>query len=74
MQAKSTLRTKQRVTVAPVTTMEEVPILTSAERAEFIESLEKAQAQIKAGDFMEYEAEAFKQWLLAVYGGHSKAA
>jgi len=60
MQPNVTTKNKRKVTVAPVTTMEEVPVLTSAERAEFIDSLEISQAQINARDFLEYEAEAFK--------------
>jgi hypothetical protein len=63
MQSNTANQKKHRVTVAPVTTMEELPILTPAERAEFIDTLEDAQAQIKAGNFMEYEPEAFKNWL-----------
>jgi hypothetical protein len=72
MQPNITPKNKRRVTVAPVTTMEEVPVLTSAERAEFIDSLEIAQAQINAGDFLEYEAEAFKDWLFDAYRGGNK--
>ena len=72
MQSKTANQKKRRVTVAPVTTMEELPVLTPAERAEFIDSLEDAQAQIDAGNFMEYEPEAFKNWLLDTYHGDGK--
>ena len=72
MQPNIPTKNKRKVTVAPVTTMEEVPVLTSAERAEFIDSLEIAQAQINAGDFLEYEAEAFKDWLFDAYHGDNK--
>jgi hypothetical protein len=41
-------------------------------RAEFIDSLEDAQAQINAGNFMEYEPDAFKNWLLDTYRGDGK--
>jgi hypothetical protein len=72
MQPNITTKNKRKVTVAPVTTMEEVPVLTSAERAEFIDSLEIAQAQINDGDFLEYETEAFKIWLFDAYRGDNK--
>jgi hypothetical protein len=52
--------------------MKELPVLTAAERAEFIDSLEDAQAQIDAGNFMEYEPDALKNWLLNTYRGDGK--
>jgi hypothetical protein len=53
---------KPTATVAPVVTTE-TSVLTSAEQAEFIDSLEAAEAQINPGDAMKYENEAFKDRL-----------
>ena len=57
----------RRTTLMPVTIMEEVPVLTTEERAEFITSLEEAEASIKAGDFIEHDTESFRNWLFALY-------
>lgn len=51
----------------PVTTMEEIPVLTEAERAEFIASLKESEARIAAGNFVRYDSESFKAHLLEVY-------
>jgi len=63
MQSGFKNKEKRKVTVTPVTTMQEVPVLTPAEQAEFIDSLEVAEAQINPGDAMKYENEAFKDRL-----------
>jgi hypothetical protein len=62
---QSGVKNKERrgVTVTPVTTMQEASFLTSAEQADFIDSLEVAEAQINAGDVMKYEDEAFRDQL-----------
>jgi hypothetical protein len=62
-------KTKQHPssTMVPVTTMEEIPVLSDAERADLIKSLEEAEARIEAGEFVEYDPKAFKDRLLAVY-------
>ena len=43
-------RKMPRTTMMPVTTMEEVPILSDAERAQMLASLKEAEAQIAAGE------------------------
>jgi hypothetical protein len=59
MQSNADIPKKRRMTVTP---------LTSAERAEFIDSVEDPQAQMEAGNFKEYAPEAFKDWRLSDYG------
>jgi hypothetical protein len=56
---------KSRRTIrAPVTTMEELEILSDAERAEMIVSLESAEARIAAGQFVEHDPDTFVERLL----------
>jgi hypothetical protein len=57
---------RPRTTRIPVTTMEEVPILSEAERAELVASLEKAKAEIAAGDCVEHDSSAFVDHLMSV--------
>jgi hypothetical protein len=47
--------------------MEEVPVLDSAERAELLDSLERASAEVKAGAATEYNPKSFKDRLLRIY-------
>ncbi len=56
-----------RTAMMPVTTMEEVPILSEEERAELIASLKEAEAQIAAGEFTVFDPTTFQEWLLSVY-------
>jgi hypothetical protein len=53
--------------MVPVTTMEEVPVLDPLERAELLDSLERASAEVKAGAAAEYEPKSFKDRLLRIY-------
>jgi hypothetical protein len=46
-----------------VTTMVDVPILSEAERAEFMASLERARAEIRDGRGTRLTAEEFGPWL-----------
>jgi hypothetical protein len=62
---------KVGLTATPVPTMEEAAVLTAAECAEFIDTLEVGQAQINAEIFMEYESDAFEAWLFDTYHGDS---
>jgi hypothetical protein len=48
----------------PITSMEEIPVLDAEERAKFLTALKDAEAQIEAGEFIEYNAETFKARLL----------
>jgi len=57
----------RRSTQVPVTTMEDVPVLSKKERAELLTSLEEAQARVKAGKAVEYDAKAFKDRLVGIY-------
>lgn len=53
--------------MVPVTTMEEVPVLTEEERAELMAALKEAEARIKAGEGIEYDPKTFKERLLRIY-------
>ena len=53
--------------MVPVMTMEEVPVLSKAERDELIASLEKAQAEIAAGNCTTYNPDTFMDEMMAVY-------
>ena len=70
MPSKTSAKQKRRrTTMMPVTTMEEIPVLTARERAELLAALEKAEARIKAGKAVDYDPKAFKDRLLSVYRG-----
>ena len=56
----------RRTALVPVTTMEEIPVLSAQERAEFIGSLEAAEARIEAGEFVDYDPEKFEDRLLDI--------
>lgn len=60
---------KRRTTMVPVTAMEEIPVLTDAERAELLASLKQAEAQIKAGNYTEYDPKEFRERFMRVYRG-----
>ena len=56
-----------RTTLVPVTTIEEIPVLSAQERAEFIDSLEAAEGRIEAGEFVDYDPEKFEDRLLDIH-------
>ena len=56
-----------RTTMVPVTTMEEVPVLTPEERAALITSLEEAEARVKSGQFIEHDPATLKDRLLNIH-------
>ena len=58
---------RRRTTVVPVTTMEEIPLLSATERAELLGSLEAAEARIKAGKAIDYDPKKFKERLTGIY-------
>jgi hypothetical protein len=60
-------RKNRRTTMVPVTTMEEVPLLSQKERAALISSLEEADARVKAGQGIEYDPSALKDRLLNIH-------
>jgi hypothetical protein len=63
---------RRRTTMVPVTTMEEVPVLSDKECAQLRASLEEAEGRIKAGQGIDYDAEAFKKRLTDVYRGSKR--
>jgi hypothetical protein len=63
---------RRRTTMVPVTTMEEVPVLTDEERAELLRSLKEAEAQIKAGNYIEYDPKKFRERFMRIYRGKKR--
>jgi hypothetical protein len=66
---KSVAKDKRRTTMVPVTTMEEIPVLSDRERAELTASLKAAEARIKAGKAIDYDPKTFKHRLIDIYRG-----
>lgn len=58
---------RRRTTMVPVTTMEEIPVLTDDEREALLASLKEAEAQIEAGDYSEYDQKKFRERFMRVY-------
>ena len=56
----------RRTARVPVTTMEEVPILSEEERAEMLASLKAAEARIAAGECVEHDPDTFVDRLMKV--------
>jgi len=52
--------------MVPVTTMEEVPILSDEERADMIASLKAAEARIAAGQYVEHDPDTFVERLMSI--------
>ena len=70
MRSKSvTTAKRRRTTMVPITTMEEIPVLSEQERAKLIASLKKAEAEIKAGKGIDFEPKKFKDRLMKIYRG-----
>lgn len=70
MSAKAAAKDKgRRTTMVPVTTMEEIPVLSDRERAELLRSLKAAEARVKAGKAVDYDPKTFKKRLVQVYRG-----
>ena len=55
--------------MVPVTTMEEIPVLSEEERAKLTASLKEAEARIKAGKGIDYDPKRFSDRLLGIYRG-----
>jgi len=62
-----TKNSRRRTTTVPVTTLEEIPVLSETERANLQQSLKDAEARIKAGEGVEYDPETFKTRLADIY-------
>jgi len=58
---------KRRTTMVPVTTMEEIPVLSDQERAELRTSLEQAEARVKSGEAIDYDPKTFKDRLIGIF-------
>ena len=56
----------RRMTMMPVMTMEEVPIVSDAERAEMLASLKEAEAQIAAGEYVAHDPSTFVERLMEI--------
>jgi hypothetical protein len=63
---------RRRTTMVPVTTMEEVPVLSEQERAQLRTSLEEAEGRIKAGQGVDYDPKTFKKRLTDIYRGSKR--
>lgn len=59
-------RKQARTTMVPVTTMEEMPLPTEAERAEMIASLKAAEADIAAGNYVAHDSSTFVDQMLVI--------
>jgi hypothetical protein len=59
----------RRATMAPATTMEEIPVLSERERADLLNSLKEAEARVKAGKAIDYDPKTFKDRLIRIYRG-----
>jgi hypothetical protein len=68
MTAKTASKEKiRRTTLAPVTTMEEIPVLSEKERSDLLKSLKAAEARVKAGQCTDYDPVTFKKRLIDIY-------
>jgi hypothetical protein len=59
---KYTQDKRRRTTVVPVTTMEEIPVLSAKERADLLAVFKAAEARVKA-----YDPKTFKDRLIGIY-------
>jgi hypothetical protein len=62
----TTERKSRPMTMVPVTTMEEMPLPSEAERAEMIVTLQQAEAEIAAGKFIVHEPARFVDEMLGL--------
>jgi len=68
MPARPATRSKRRrTTMVPVTTMEEIPVLSAAERAALAAALKRAEDEIKAGKGSDFQPAALRKRLLGIY-------
>lgn len=52
----------RKTTLVPVTSMEEVPVLSDAESAELHASLKQAQTEITSGNYTEFKKGELNDW------------
>ena len=67
MSSNATSKDRRRTTSVPVTTMEEVPVLSAEEQAKLRAELEAAEARIAAGEGIDYDPKTFRQRLINIY-------
>ena len=63
---------RPRTTMVPITTMEEIPVLSDKERAALTDSLRKAETRMKAGKGIDYDPRTFKDRLIGIYRGNKR--
>jgi hypothetical protein len=73
MTSKAAEDKRRRTTMVPVTTMEELPVLSDKERADLRASLEQAEERIEAGESIDYAPKTFKRRLLGIHQGVKRA-
>ena len=57
----------RRTAMAPVATMEEIPVLSEQAREELLNSLKEAEARAAAGQAADYDPATFKDRLIGIY-------
>ncbi len=63
---------RRRTTSVPVTTMEDIPVLTDEERTALLASLKEAEAQIQAGNYTEYDRKKGRERFMRIYRGRKR--
>jgi hypothetical protein len=53
--------------MAPVITMEELPVLSETEREKLLQTLKVAEARIEAGQGIGYDRQTFRDRLVGIY-------
>ena len=69
MNSKIATKEARRTTMAPVTTMEELPVLSEAEHEDVPANPEGCLICIEAGQGIDYDRETFRDWLVGIYRG-----
>jgi hypothetical protein len=67
MSSKAESKDRRPTTLVPVTTMEELPVLSAEEQAKLRAELEAAEARIAAGGGVDYDRATFRQRLIDAY-------
>jgi hypothetical protein len=69
---KTATKDGRRTTLVPVTTMEEVPVLSVVEREELLNSLKEAETRVEAGKAIDYDRRTFKDRLIGILRGRAR--
>lgn len=67
MSSNAGSKDRRRTTMVPVTTMEEVPVLSAEDQGKLRAELEAAEARVAASEGVDYDRMAFRQRLIDVY-------